>query len=154
MMSFHLHIYCIAANYGPGVYFFPATFYLGNYMRTALIIWSSVSNFFGQWITLAAGSTRVTNLLNTAHHEMDSILCSHHLYKSMIVIREPSLGRSLPANLKDEFAVTVIMDSQIVSHIPSDIIFTCHVVFYHTKGVCRLSYYWEKEERKRLRSTI
>ena len=85
---------------------------------------------------------------------MDSMLCSHHLYKSMIVIREPGLGRSLPANPQDEFAVAVIRDSQIVGHVLSDIIFTCHVAFYQTKGVCLLSYYWEKEERKGLSSTI
>ena len=59
----------------------------------------------------------------------------------MIVIREPVLGRSLPANLQDEFAVAVIRDSQIVGHILSDIIFTGHVVFYQTKGlvVCHMT---------------
>ena len=72
----------------------------------------------------------------------------------MIVIREPGLGRSLPANPQDEFAVAVIRGFQIVGHVLSDIIFTCHIVFNHTKGPCRLSYYLEKEERKRLRSTI
>ena len=59
----------------------------------------------------------------------------------MIVTREPVLGRSLPANPQDEFAVAVIKDSQIVGHVLSAIIFTCHVVFIKQRGsvVCHIT---------------
>ena len=101
---------------------------------------------------MAADNTHVTNLLSMAPYEMDSMLCNHHL--DWLAGSSPVLGRSLPANPQDEFAVAVIRNSQIVGHVLSGIIFTCHVVFYQTKRLCHLSYYWEKEERKRLRSTI
>ena len=67
----------------------------------------------------------------------------------LLVRGEQLILEKEPANPHDEFAVAVIKDSHIggrISKIYSQI--TWH--FYYTKGLCHLSYYWEKEERKRL----
>ena len=53
-----------------------------------------------------------------------------------------------PANPHDEFAVTVIKDSQIVEHIPKNYL---HITYFNIQRT--LLYYWEKEERP-IRSTV
>ena len=74
----------------------------------------------------------------------DSMVHEHHVYKSV-------LGKE-PANPHDKFTMAVIKRfSDSGPHFKR--IFTDHVVFYYTKGLCYLLYYWEKEERKRLRSS-
>ena len=71
---------------------------------------------------MAAGDTHVADLLDTMHHEMNSIVHSHHAYKSvwLSIIREQLIVESSPlANLHNEIAVVVIKDSQVVSRILS-----------------------------------
>ena len=65
------------------------------------------------------------------------------------------------ANPHDIFAVAAIKDSLIVGSVNSvGNLFTDHVhgILLHevalSSTVRRLSYYWKKEERKRLRSTM
>ena len=71
---------------------------------------------------MAVSDTNVAYLLNTMHHKMDSMVYSHHAYKSVWppTIREQLiLERSLPANLHNKNAVVVIIkDSQVVSYVP------------------------------------
>ena len=70
---------------------------------------------------MAAGDTPVADLSDTVHHEMDSMVHSHHAYKSVwspIIGEQLILERSLSANLHNKIAVVVIKDSQVVSHIP------------------------------------
>ena len=62
------------------------------------------------------------------------------------------------ASPHDEYAVALIKDSQIVGRTPSENLFIDHMVFCYMKRLCRvlsdILYYWEKEESKRLRSTM
>ena len=70
---------------------------------------------------MAAGKTHVADPLDTMHHEMDSMVYSHHAYKSVwstIIGEQVILGRSLTANPHNELAAAVIKDSQVVSRIP------------------------------------
>ena len=105
---------------------------------------------------MVTGNTHIAHLLDTVHHEMDNVVCSHHVYKSIWspVIEQLILKRSLPANTQDKFGVTVKKYSQILGHILSEKLFKDHVVFYYMKGLCCLSYYLEKDVRKRLRSAM
>ena len=32
---------------------------------------------------MVAGDVRVADLLDTAHHEIDNVVCGHHVYKSV-----------------------------------------------------------------------
>ena len=69
---------------------------------------------------MAAGNTHVVDPLDTVYHEMDSMVHSHHAYKSVllsIIGEQLILERSPLANLHNEVAVVVIKDSQVVSHI-------------------------------------
>ena len=71
---------------------------------------------------MAAGNTHVVDSLDTIHHEMDSMVHSHHTYKSVwlpIIGEQLILERSQPANLHSKIAVVVIKDSQVVSRILS-----------------------------------
>ena len=57
---------------------------------------------------MAAGDTCVADLLDTVHHEMDSLVRGHHVYKSVwSPVIEQLLLEKGPANLHDEFAVAV-----------------------------------------------
>ena len=70
---------------------------------------------------MAAGDTHVEDPLDTVHHEIDNMVHSRHVYKSVwstIIGEQVILGRSLTANPHNEIAVAVIKDSQVVSHIP------------------------------------
>ena len=83
----------------------------------------------------------------------DSMVHDHHVYKSVWspIVEQLFLGKE-PVNPHDKFTVAVIKRfSDSGPHFKR--IFTDHVVFYYTKGLCYLLYYWEKEERKRLRSS-
>ena len=85
---------------------------------------------------MAAGNAQVADLLDNLHHEMYSLIHNHCVYKSvwLPVIEQLILGKSLQANLHSELLMAVIKDSQIVGHIPSERLFTDHMIFYYTKG--------------------
>ena len=71
---------------------------------------------------MAAGDTHVADPLDTMHHEMNSIVHSHHAYKSVwlpIIGEQLILERSPLAKLHNEIAVVVIKVSQVVSRILS-----------------------------------
>ena len=71
---------------------------------------------------MAAGDTHVADPLDTMHHIMDSMVHSHHAYKSLwlpIIRVQLILERSLPANLHNKISVVVMKDSQVVSRILS-----------------------------------
>ena len=85
-----MYVYRITSNYGLDVYFFLSSNFLsqalnktGDYMRPVFITWSFESNFFGWWILMAADGACVTDLVDTVHYEMDSVVCSHNVYKSV-----------------------------------------------------------------------
>ena len=70
---------------------------------------------------MAAGDTHVADPLDTVYHEIDSMVHSHHVYKSVwlpIIGEQVILGRSLTVNPHNELAAAVIKDSQVVSGIP------------------------------------
>ena len=48
--------------------------------------------FFRQLILMAAGNVRVADLLDTVHHDMDRVVCSHHVSKS---VWSPEIGERL-----------------------------------------------------------
>ena len=71
---------------------------------------------------MVADNTHVADPLDTVHHEMDSMVHSHHAHKSMwlsITVEQLILERNLLANLHNKIAVVVIKDSQVVSCILS-----------------------------------
>ena len=71
---------------------------------------------------MAAGDTRAADPVDTVHHEMDSLVCSHRFYKSvqlpvleqLILEKEPAR----PIHTMNLQYVAVINDSQIASHTP------------------------------------
>ena len=69
---------------------------------------------------MAAGDVHKVDPPNTVHHEIDSVVHDHHVYKSVWspVIGEQLILEKEPANPHHKFAMAVIKDSQIVSHIP------------------------------------
>ena len=105
---------------------------------------------------MAAGDAYVVYPLDTVHQEMDSVNCSHSVYKSVWspVISRIVLEKSLPANLYDEFTVAVIKDSQIVDQTLLAYLFTHHMVICYMMAMSftiqQLSYYCEKKESKGL----
>ena len=103
---------------------------------------------------MGTGDTCVADPLDTVHREIDSVVHGHHVYKSVWspVTREQLILEKEPANPHNELAAAVKGFSDSGPH--SKNLFTDHMVFYYMKGLFCLSYYWEKEERKRLRSTM
>ena len=90
---------------------------------------------------MAAGNTHVADPLDTMHHEMDSMVHSHHAYKSVwlpIIGEQLTLERSLSAYLHNKIAVVVIKDSQVVSRILSQnyswVVF-CRKIIHGSHGV-------------------
>ena len=69
-------------------------------------------------IVMVTGNTHVAHLLDTVHHEMDSVVCSHHVYIFMWspIIEQLILKRSLPANPHDKFGVAVKLLSDTGPH--------------------------------------
>ena len=70
---------------------------------------------------MTTGDTHIADPLDTMHHEIDSMVHSHHVYKSVwstIIGEQVILRRRLTANPHNELAVAVIKDSQEVSRIP------------------------------------
>ena len=55
----------------------------GNFTRALFITSSSESKFFGWRILMAVGDTHLADPLDTVHHEINSMDCSHHVYKSV-----------------------------------------------------------------------
>ena len=99
---------------------------------------------FGQWILLAAGDTHVADPLDTMHHEMDSIIHSHHAYKSVwlpIIGEQLIQERSPLANLHNEIAVVVIKGFSGSEPYSVVKLFMGHIVLYYTKGsvVCKIT---------------
>ena len=90
---------------------------------------------------MAAGSACVADLLDTVHLKMGSMVCGHHVYKS---VRSPVIGKQLileePANPHNEFVVSVMKESQIVGRIPKNYSQITCMVFNCTKGLCHLKY--------------
>ena len=71
---------------------------------------------------MAAGDAHVADLLDTMHHEIDNVVCGYYgyyIYKLvwLLIIGEQLIPEKELANSHNEFAVTVIKDSQIVGHI-------------------------------------
>ena len=90
-------------------------------------------------ILIAAGETHVADPLDTVHHEMDSVIVSHHGYKSVWspVLEQPFLLTNPQLNPHDESVVVVIKDAQTVSHI---LIFHGSIGILHRGTiVCRIS---------------
>ena len=79
---------------------------------------------------MEAGDTRVADLVNTVHHEIASTFCNHHVDKGFLD-RHPHSVRNL----------NVIRD--IILHEGA-----------LSSTVRHLSYYWDKEERKKIRSIM
>ena len=46
---------------------------------------------------MTAGDTHIADLLDTVHHEMDSMVCGHHVYNS---VWSPVIGKQLVLNKK------------------------------------------------------
>ena len=47
-----------------------------DYTRLAFISWSSESKFFWQWILMAAGDSRIADMVDTVHHEYGVLFVS------------------------------------------------------------------------------
>ena len=59
---------------------------------------------------MAAGDASIAGPLDTVYHEMDRVVHSHYVYKSVwlpVIGEQLVLGRNLLANPHDEFAVAV-----------------------------------------------
>ena len=104
---------------------------------------------------MAAGDTRAADPVDTVYHEINSAvrshgflnLCNHSNRKSTC----PREGASWTIHMIN-LQYAVIKDSQIVSEIRSR-----GIILYKgtlLSAVRRLSYYWKKEERKRLSRPI
>ena len=61
---------------------------------------------------MTASNTHIADLLDTVHHEMDSVVYSYHVYESVWspVIQQFVLGRSLLVNPHNEFPVAVVAE--------------------------------------------
>ena len=68
---------------------------------------------------MAAGDAHVAGLLDTVHHEMDNVVCGYYVYKLvwLLIIGEQLIPEKELASPHNEFAVTMIKDSQIMGHI-------------------------------------
>ena len=128
----------------------------GNYMRPVLITWKFWIKAFGWWILMTARKAP----LGTVHHEMDSMFCSHHVYKSVCspIIGEQLVLEKEPADQSTRwiYSGSDQRQSQIEGHTPywGKFIHRSHGILLH-KGallsiVWCLSYFWKKEERKSL----
>ena len=80
--------------------------------------------------------------VDTVYHEMDSIVCSHHVYKSvwlsvigeqLVLEKEPAGQSTCTMNLK---YVTVIKDSQIFGTPSENYSHADHMVLRYTKELC------------------
>ena len=113
-----------------------------NYTRLAFITWSSESKFFGWWMLMDAGSTHVADRLDTVHHEMDSVVRSHHVIYICLVASNKTThsgeGACWPIHTMPEFAVALIKNFQILDCTPLENLFTNHMALYCTKGLCHL----------------
>ena len=112
----------------------------GNYMRLTFITWSFRSKIFGWWILIAADNAYVADLLDTVHHEMDSMVCSHHVYKSVwfSVIGEQLVPEKEPANQSTRWICSGCDKgfSDSVPHYVEKFIHTSRGIFYYMKGLC------------------
>ena len=72
------------------------------------------------------------------------------IVEQLVLEKEPASQ----SNAHNEVAVTVIKHSLIVGPHLSENLFTDHIDGALLSAVQHLSYYWEKEERKRLGSTM
>ena len=69
--------YRIASNYGPGVISFKQLFTPATKWDWRLLL-EVLNQSFEWWILMAADDACVADLLDTVHHEMDSVFCSDH----------------------------------------------------------------------------
>ena len=131
----------------------------GDYTRPAFITRNSESKFFRWWILMAAGDACVP--LDTVYHEIYSVVHSHHVYKSVwLPVIEQLFLEKQPAG---QFTWSIysgsdkgFSDSEL--HSVRKFIHRSRHILVHkgalSSTVQLLSYYWEKEERKSLRSTM
>ena len=65
---------------------------------------------------MAAGDTHIADLLDAVHNQINSVIVSHHGYKSVwpSVLEQPLLLTNPQLNPHDESVVVVIKDAQIV----------------------------------------
>ena len=66
---------------------------------------------------MAAGNARVSDPLDTVHHEMDSMVCGNYVKSVWLPVIEQFILEQEATYLCDEFALAMIKDSQIVHHI-------------------------------------
>ena len=88
---------------------------------------------------MAADNAHVRDPLDTVHHEMYSVVHSHYVHKSVpwpVIVEQLILEKEPADQSTNKFAVAVMKDSQIVGCTPSENLFTDHMVFYYTKGLC------------------
>ena len=84
-------------------------------------------------------NTCVTDLVDTVHHEMDSIVHSHHFYKSVITSNRTTRlreGACWPMHTMNVRYMAVTKDSNSWPHSVGNL-FTPQVVLYYMKGLCR-----------------
>ena len=74
---------------------------------------------------MAAGDTHVEDPVDTVHYEMESVVHSHHVYKSVwSPVRRTTHSREgacQPIATMNLWNVAVTKDSQIVGHTPPEI---------------------------------
>ena len=67
---------------------------------------------------MAAGDTRVADLVDTVHNEIDSTICSHCVYNRTTCPRE---GGCWPIHMMNLQYVAVIKGIQIIGRTPSEV---------------------------------
>ena len=126
----------------------------GNYMRPGFITWNSKSKIFGWWILMAADNVHIADMLDTVHHEMDSMVRSHHVYKFvwlpvtgewLVLEKEPAgqTTRWICSGSDKGFSDSGLHSVEIFIH-------TSRGIFYYMKGPCHpLSNVCHITERRR-----
>ena len=100
-----------------------------------------MAKFFRLWILMAAGDTRVADLVDsTVHHEMDSTVRSHRFCKSVYspVIEQLVLEEE-PASQSTRWICSTWQWKWFSDSWPHSvkILHTDHMVLYYTKELCR-----------------
>ena len=145
--------YCF--KFWPGHLFFSSKFLpwplneTGDYTRPVFITWSSESKFFRWSILMAAGDACVP--LDTVYHEIYSVVCSHHVYKSVwLPVIKQLFPEKEPAG---QFTWSVYSGSDkgfsnSGPHSVKKFIHRSHHILLHegalSSAVQLLSYYWKK----------
>ena len=111
-----------------------------NYTRPAFSYLKFWIKDFGWWILIAAAEAHVADLLDTVHHEMDKMVCSHLLYKSVWfpVIGEWLVLEKEPAGRSTQWICSGSDQgfSDSGPHSAGNLFTHQMVFFYYTKGLC------------------